>query len=196
MFGFDQRTLALLAAVRRAGTISGGAALLGLDASNARRHLLRAEERLGLGLVEAARGGATRGSARLTPAAARLLGGKGKLCTVGTYDALEGVTEVRTAGLSLWAAGRCPPGAAWLEVRPEDVVLQRERAASSARNALPARVLSLREEREGVVRVRLRAGPLRLDALVTKGALRELRLRPGSRVVASVKASALRVEPA
>jgi len=75
------------------------------------------------------------------------------------------------------------------------VALARAAPGGSTRNHLPARVHAIEAGPDGTWRVRLAAGALRLDAAVTRGAVRALRLRPGSRVVASLKASTLRVRP-
>jgi molybdopterin-binding protein len=50
-------------------------------------------------------------------------------------------------------------------------------------------------EGNGVLRVRLAAGALALEALIVRGAQRELRLRAGSRVDAIVKATAIQLAP-
>ncbi len=57
------------------------------------------------------------------------------------------------------------------------------------------RVESIRDEAEGILRVRLAAGSLKLDALIVRGAQRELGLRPGTKVVAVVKAVAIELAP-
>lgn len=200
MFAFEDRTRALLSGVEALGSVSAAARTIGMDASNAHRHLQTAEARLGRALVRRARGGAAGGSAELTRAGRRLVAGAdgapGVLAEVGAYDAREGTTRVEAAGRVLHAAGRHAPGWATLVVRGEDVALSRARpdAAASARNALDARVEALAPSGEGVFRARLAAGRLRLDATLTRGAVRALRLRVGSRVVASVKASALRLD--
>jgi molybdate transport system ATP-binding protein len=72
-------------------------------------------------------------------------------------------------------------------IRAEDVILERgPGAASSVRNRLPARVVSL-EPAGATVRVLLDAG-FPLTALVTRAATEELRLAPGEAVTALVKA--------
>ncbi len=109
----------------------------------------------------------------------------------------DGLAVVEVAGRVVEAAADSAPGSDVLVcLRPEDVVLspaQEQAAPSSARNRLP-----------GVVRRILPAGPhvrVELDAgfgmvaLITKQSLEELGLAPGSRVVASFKATAVHLIP-
>jgi molybdopterin-binding protein len=63
-------------------------------------------------------------------------------------------------------------------------------AASSARNQLEAVVTDVVADRAAAT-VEMQAGPYRLVALVTAESVRELGLEPGSRVIASVKATNL-----
>ena len=70
----------------------------------------------------------------------------------------------------------------------------RRAGPSSARNHLAGSVRSIRAASEGTFLVDVGAGDARVPALVTRGALRELRLKVGSRVVAVVKATALKAE--
>ncbi len=79
-------------------------------------------------------------------------------------------------------------------IRAEDVILQRDGAtASSVRNRLSARVVSLRPE--GVlVRVELDAG-FPLQAFVTRPASAELDLREGETITALIKAPAIHLVP-
>lgn len=79
-------------------------------------------------------------------------------------------------------------------IRGEDVILQRDAAtASSVRNRLSARVLSLRPE-GALARVELDAG-FPLFALVTRPACAELALRDGENVTALIKAPAIHLVP-
>lgn len=72
------------------------------------------------------------------------------------------------------------------ERRPERQAI----AASSARNQLEAVVTEVVADRAAAT-VEMQAGPYRLVALVTAESVTELGLVPGSRVVASVKATHL-----
>ena len=81
--------------------------------------------------------------------------------------------------------------------RPEDVVVVPAESSSqqtSARNRYPARVAHLNPS-GGLVRLRLEADGLQLEAMITRHALEELRLEVGSRVVAQIKATALHTFP-
>ncbi|HUR69579.1 MAG TPA: TOBE domain-containing protein [Candidatus Thermoplasmatota archaeon] len=196
MFGFDDRTRALLTGIRRAGSIAAAARAVGLDASNARRHLQLAQERAGARLVEARRGGRGGQNARLTRAALVWLG-EGKLRGVAKeYDGEAGTTPIEVGRQTLHAAGRIPEGPVSLAVDPTSVVLARAAPdGTSARNHVRMTVERVRALSEGTYEVALRAGALALCAHVTRGARRELRLKEGSRVVASVKAVAVTASP-
>jgi molybdate transport system regulatory protein len=63
----------LLEAVRRVGSINGGAATMGMSYRNAWLHLKRMEQRLGVKLIERRVGGSHGGGCLLTPAGERLL---------------------------------------------------------------------------------------------------------------------------
>lgn len=193
MHGFDDRTRALLEGIARTGSVAAAARLVGMDPSNARRHLRTAEARAGAALVQARRGGAARGAAWLTRAGRARLGPGARL--TGRALAFEpdaGTTPVLVGRRVLHVAGRVREGPVELRVRPEDVLLARRWTETSARNALRGSVASVRPAAEGTFLVDVAAGALRVQALVTRGALRELRLKEGSRVVAAVKATALR----
>lgn len=193
MFGFDDRTRALLSAVAREGNVAAAARSLGLDPSNANRHLRTAARRAGRPLVVARRGGKDGRNARLTPDARRLVDLAGLRGDALEYDAERGVTPVRVGARELAVAGRVPRGPVALRIPPEAVVLERAPVAGAAspRNRIPMRVASIAERGEGTYLVRLVAGALAFESLVVRGALRELRLRRGSRVFAVVKAVAI-----
>lgn len=197
MFGFEDRTRALLAAIWRHGSISAAAHGLGMDTSNARRHLRTAESRLGETLVASRRGGRDGRNTALTPAAKRLLRLDTLRGVARAYDEEAGTTPVHVGRRVLLAAGRHPEGPVEVHIPPESVTLRRAgpRRPSSARNEIPVRVEAVRPEGEGTYRLTLGAGELRLEALVVRGAMRDLRVREGSRLVAVVKAVAVRLQP-
>jgi molybdopterin-binding protein len=94
--------------------------------------------------------------------------------------------EVGSARLTALAQPDMPADVL-VSIRGEEVILQRERgSSSSARNALPARVVSVRPG-SPLLCVELDAG-FPLIALVTRPACEELELRPGLTVTACVKA--------
>ncbi|MHB8604105.1 MAG: TOBE domain-containing protein [Thermoplasmatota archaeon] len=107
---------------------------------------------------------------------------------------------VRVSSRTILVAGLHPEGLAEVVVPPHAVLLERSSAAPpvvrSPRNAIRMRVEAIAEEREGVLRVRLAAGALKLESLIVRGAQRELRLRPGSQVTAVIKAVAISLVPA
>jgi molybdate transport system ATP-binding protein len=108
----------------------------------------------------------------------------------------EGLATVMIHQVELTAPA--PGGASrdvFVCIRGEDVILQREAAASagSVRNRLPARIVSVRAE-GALLRIELDAG-FPLFALVTRPASAELALREGETVTALVKASSIHLVP-
>jgi len=102
----------------------------------------------------------------------------------------DGLATVAIGSISLTAVAPDSAGRDVLVcIRGEDVVLQRSPAASSVRNHLSARILSLRQQ-GALVRVELDAG-FPLFALVTRPACAELALREGEKVWALIKAPAI-----
>ena len=83
-------------------------------------------------------------------------------------------------------------GPAILAVPPSDILVSREPLASSARNVFAGRVTRLVRQRAGAVHVTADVG-VELVAVVTEEAARDLELTPGSPVVLSFKANAVRV---
>src|SRR5437899_4426412 len=83
-------------------------------------------------------------------------------------------------------------GPAILAVPPTDIFVSREPLASSARNTFQGRVTGLARRGPGAVHVTADVG-VELIAVVTEEAVRDLALAPGSPVVFSFKASAVRV---
>ncbi len=201
MLTFDARTARILDAIARLGSVSAAARELGLDASNTLRHLRTAERRAGAHLVARARGGAERGAASLTPAGRAVLGeaeSDSWVASAGMYVRADGVTPLTIGHRVLYAAGHVRAGPVRVTFRPEDVSVERPREGarrSSVRNAFAARISGVDARKEGIVTVHLVAGALRFSAHVTRGAVRELRLREGSRVIATLKATAVRATP-
>lgn len=77
-------------------------------------------------------------------------------------------------------------------VDPEAVLVARGRFPASARNVLPARILSLKPRGSLQVLAEVEAGGERLPVALTEAAVSALRLRKGSRVFLYLKATALR----
>ncbi len=110
----------------------------------------------------------------------------------GTIEHVDdGLATVAVVGQKLLALVR--PGIGkqvFVCIRGEDVLLQKDSAAStSARNRLAARVTS-RIDEGPMVRIGLDCG-FSLTALVTRPACEELNLQPGDRVTALIKAPAI-----
>ena len=131
-----------------------------------------------------------------TPAAAEFLGAeniyRGTVRTAGR--GWPGGLDVLTfdgGAFTLSALGEMPGGAAHAVIRAEDVVLSSAHpTGSSARNALDGVVAEV--ELAGVVaRVTVEVSGVPVVALVTAQAVRELGLVRGSRVTASIKATAV-----
>ncbi|MGA3267559.1 MAG: molybdenum ABC transporter ATP-binding protein [Verrucomicrobiota bacterium] len=113
----------------------------------------------------------------------------GRITRVSDGLAIVAVNQVALAAL----APATPAQDVFVCIRGEDVTLQLEAAASSARNRLPAKIISFRTE-GALVRVELDAG-FPLFALVTGPAYAELALREGDGVTASIKATAIHLVP-
>ncbi len=85
-------------------------------------------------------------------------------------------------------------GPAVLAVPPTDIFVSKQPIASSARNVFSGRVIGMAIEHRGAgVHVRAELGGVELIAMLTSEAARDLALGPGSAVVFSFKASAVRV---
>ncbi len=85
-------------------------------------------------------------------------------------------------------------GPAVLAVPPTDIFVSKAPLASSARNVLAGRVTGMAIEHRGAgVQVRANVGGVELVATVTSEAARDLAIGPGSAVVFSFKAHAVRV---
>ncbi|GAB4276943.1 MAG: ATP-binding cassette domain-containing protein [Coriobacteriia bacterium] len=108
----------------------------------------------------------------------------------------EGVATVRCGSTDIHAVGEWPHGTrVRVAVRPEDVTLFEggiDLPASSARNRLALRVEAIAHE-GSTVRVTLADGGVRLVALVSRASARELGLGVGREVIATFKATAVRV---
>jgi molybdopterin-binding protein len=108
----------------------------------------------------------------------------------------EDLSEIDCAGVSVFAAATVPVGAeVQLAVRPEDVTLYEAGAAlppGSARNRIDGVIAEVRPQ-GGSVQVVVAHGGVRFAASVSRASARELGLVAGSPVLASFKATAVRV---
>lgn len=123
--------------------------------------------------------------------------------SVGVETVVEAVVEAESDGMLTLRLGSARLRATTAErartgaevfacIRAEDVVLERSAAAGgSARNHLPARVVSIVPEGVGE-RISLDCG-FPLAALVTRQAREEMGLRPGSQLFAAIKATSIHV---
>lgn len=111
--------------------------------------------------------------------------------------ASEGLLRLRVGNAELVAVGTASVGTDVLvSIRAEDVIVVQETpdpigSSLSARNRLPGRIVAL-EPAGPLVRVRIDCG-FPLVAAVTRPALEDLALRPGSAVAAILKAQAVHV---
>lgn len=111
----------------------------------------------------------------------------------------EGIADIRVGSDHVQACTPLPVGTdVLIGIRPEDVMLfaaDTDLPLSSARNRLTMRVASI--ERMGSTdRVSLTSDGLRIAASVSRAAVRELDLQPGSEVMALFKATSVRVQAA
>ena len=105
----------------------------------------------------------------------------------------EGVKQARVGNVD-FAVMTDRNGPVVLAIPPTDIFVSREPLASSARNVLRGRVVGMSIELRGAgVQVRADVGGVELIATITAEAARDLALGPGSPVVFSFKATAVRV---
>jgi molybdenum ABC transporter ATP-binding protein len=111
----------------------------------------------------------------------------------GTASREGGLVRVTAGGGPGFLAASTVTGEVVATLPAEDVILSSAPFDSSARNSLPATVLAV-VPRGSTVQVYLDAG-FPLTAMLTRESCRELDLAPGSRAVATFKASAVHVIP-
>jgi len=111
----------------------------------------------------------------------------------------EDIAAIRVGSETLYACTKLPVGSEiLLGIRPEDVTIFEagvDLPHSSARNQLGMRVEAV-EHRGSTDRVRLSSDGVLLAASVSRAAVRELNLEPGTPVLAVFKATAVRTAPA
>jgi molybdopterin-binding protein len=111
---------------------------------------------------------------------------------------VDGLVGIDVGVTRVFVTGDAEVGAAVsLAVRPEDVLLFQSDAdlpASTARNRIPSTVVSI-SPRGSTNHAVLDAGGIQLASSVSRAATAELRLAPGSGVLAVFKASAVRWRP-
>jgi molybdate transport system ATP-binding protein len=105
----------------------------------------------------------------------------------------RGVKEARAAGATFHVLADDLAGLVRIAFAPSDVALAQEAPAGSFQNVFPATVREILSM-QSLLRVMLDAGvPMASD--ITREAARALRLAPGARVWALVKATSIRVHP-
>ena len=202
--------VALLRTIARARSVVAASREVGISRDRATYRLSRLRRAFGGAIVESARGGRDHGGTRLTPLGDRIVrGGFDSIelvdarplaaptpsnSLVGTYRRQPAPRVELGGGASLRVAFAAEDGSrVRVLLDPESVLLAPARFASSARNVLPGIV----EGPPGPAgafgtSLTVRVGRVRLRASVTPEAIRQLRLRRGSRVWLYIKATALR----
>jgi molybdate transport repressor ModE-like protein/molybdopterin-binding protein len=202
--------VALLRSIGRERSVVAASRALGISRDRAVYRLGRLARAFGGPVVEGARGGRGHGATALTALGDRVL--RGGFDTVELIDARPLVEPPRPNLLAgVYRAGPPPEVVVGPRLRlrvafaaddgatvrllldPDAIVVARRRFASSARNLVPGTVVSIQRAQEGFDRtLRVRVGRSTLRVTVTEEPIHQLRLRPGSRVVLYVKATALR----
>jgi molybdate transport system regulatory protein len=205
--------VALLSAVARTGSVAAACRRESISRYQGLYRLARLAEGFGGRLVTGDRGGASHGGARLTELGWRLLRRGSEVLPAAAASssrpswsgtALRGAWHAEpfphvdlSGGPSLAVAFHAEEGrSVTVAVEPEAVVLARKSFPTSARNALAGVVGRIRHRAgpltSGLALVEVRVGRRTVGALLTDRAVRALRLAPGRRVVAYVKATAIR----
>ncbi|MCD6409017.1 MAG: ABC transporter ATP-binding protein [Candidatus Verstraetearchaeota archaeon] len=106
----------------------------------------------------------------------------------GKASPREGATEIKVANTSVWAIGQ-HQGEVTAIIRPESILVAKEKPRTSARNVFQATVDGI-EHRGAVYAVKLITDEgLSFTAYITRSALLELDLKPGDRAFLFFKAS-------
>jgi len=124
-----------------------------------------------------------------TPEVSRLMGHE--ILVEGQVVSVEnGLLKIEAHGQKIYAFGQQQTGGkVVLTFRPEEVILASEKPATSVRNWFLAEVKELRPL-DLLVLVNLECG-FRFRAFISRNSAEELKLQPGKRIWAGVKASAL-----
>ncbi len=125
---------------------------------------------------------------------ANLVGAR-NLFTLSSVPSSSELGKFEMEDLFLYSTRRVPPGTkATLSVRPEDIIVARDRIAASSMNQIPLRIEKT-EERGPLVWItgRTEKNSLRLQALVTRSGFESLKIVPGNSCVFLFKASSLEV---
>ena len=114
--------------------------------------------------------------------------------TVGQRSSTTGLTPLRFSGGTIQVPGRVTGAGSQVRLRvsASDVSISLTAAAdSSILNILPAKVVRLRDQRDGRCLVQLQLGEALLNASITRFSADRLKLRSGASVFAQIKSVAL-----
>jgi len=202
--------VALLRGIARERSLVAASRTLGISRDQAVYRVRRLARAFGGPVVRAVRGGREHGGSLLTPLGDRIVHGgfdsvellhARPVAPLAPANLLRGTfhasrpPEIRVGpSLRLRVAFEASDGApVSVLLDPEAIVVARQRFPSSARNVLPARVVSVRGTDRGSERTLLvEAGGIPLRVAITEEPVRQLRLTPGAPVYLYVKATALR----
>jgi molybdate/tungstate transport system ATP-binding protein len=109
----------------------------------------------------------------------------------GELEIGERGSFVRIGAVEFFCAVGERPGPVRVGIRPEDIIISREKFASSAQNMLAARITAI-IPRGALVKIILDVG-VPLTALITRKSLEDMRLETGQEVRAIFKAAALHI---
>ncbi|UCH57944.1 MAG: ABC transporter ATP-binding protein [Candidatus Bathyarchaeota archaeon] len=109
----------------------------------------------------------------------------------GVARVVNGVTHVDIGGGVVVAVAFSHEGRIMIHVRPEDVIISRDRMLSSARNSLPGNIVGV-EDLGSVVRMRMDVGRV-FTVQITRKSLEEMGLNVGQKVYLTFKASSVRL---
>lgn len=107
----------------------------------------------------------------------------------GDSEVVDGVTHVDVGEGIVVRAVFNTEGRVAIYVRPEDIIVSRERVESSARNSLRGGIVSV-EDFDSVVRLKVDVGKV-FTVQITRRSLREMRLNVGQEVFLTFKASSV-----
>jgi len=201
--------VALLRSLEQEPSVVAASRRVGISRDSAVYRLQRLERVFGGPVVVSVRGGPGHGTSRLTELGDRIVRHgfdavehldshpMGPLSSPnvlhGVYHRTPGPEVVVGRHLRLRVAFEAQEGErVSVLLDPEAVLIARRRFPTSARNVLSGRVESVAPAGPPELFLVVRVGPARVRVALTAEPVRQLRLRPGVRVVLYVKATALR----
>jgi molybdopterin-binding protein/molybdate transport repressor ModE-like protein len=190
----------LLAALERSTTLVEACRKVRIGRDRGIYRIRRLEKGWGRPVTRSSRGGPGVGGTRLTPFGRRLLaadpssvGPEASInCFSGVYrGGSPPVVDLDSGGRLVVAFQARIGRRVELRVFPDSLLVSPRRFPTSARNVLPARVVSLRRIDRDRYRVGFDFGGLTLQVLLTKAAVGSLSLRVGTRAFLYLKATAI-----